>query len=85
MRQTPVVIETCPYLQPRTDAGANPVSYAVYCSRRDRHVRIPSRDELTRFCVSGHHLDCPGYRGPDFSEMFLSGVPSHRSIYGDCS
>jgi hypothetical protein len=38
-------------------------------------VRIPSRDETERFCVTGHQRDCPGYRRTRLDDMFAAAHP----------
>ena len=74
MRETDAAVVPCPYFQPRTDGSGDGVPYAVYCRQPDGRVRVPSRDERERFCASGHHLDCPGYRHAHFRETFLAGL-----------
>ena len=73
MNETAVDVTACPYFEPRND-GAGDAPYAVYCRQRNGRVRVPSRDERERFCASGHHLDCPGYRAAHFRETFLTGL-----------
>ncbi len=64
----------CPYLMPeRPDRlGAFPVG--VYCRLPGGRTRIPSRDELARFCTTGHHYDCPDYRRTRRLETVVSGL-----------
>ena len=64
----------CPYLRPeRADRlGAFPLG--VYCRLPDGRVRIPSRDELARFCTTGHHADCVGFRRARYLETVVSGL-----------
>jgi hypothetical protein len=60
----------CPYLHPPTEGPGGEFLYSVYCRRPDGRVRVPSRDQLKRFCTSGHHVDCLGYRRISFGEAF---------------
>lgn len=69
-----VEIEPCPYLRPAAGELATTPPYAVYCRFPDGRIRVPSRDEVTRFCASGHNLDCPGYRRAHLRETFMTGV-----------
>ena len=74
MNETDPELTTCPYFRPRTDSSGDGAPYAVYCRQPGGRVRVPSRDERQRFCGSGHHLDCPGYRRAHFRETFLTGL-----------
>lgn len=65
--------QVCPYWSGGTAEPTKGVTYAAYCRRPDGAVRIPSREEAARFCVTGHHGDCPGYRHAHLDEMFLTG------------
>jgi hypothetical protein len=65
--------ELCPYWTGRTTDPSKPGTYAAYCRRPDGAVRIPSRDEVRRFCVGGHHSECPGYRTVVIDEMLSLG------------
>ena len=67
MTQTPGL---CPYLTGGTAGPTRGAAYAVYCLRPDGAVRITSEDERERFCVTGHHYDCPGYRRAHVDEIF---------------
>lgn len=63
-------ITVCRHLRPKLDAPPSALSVAVYCAHPGGHARIPSRDELTRFCVRGHHADCPGFEATRLADMF---------------
>lgn len=73
MNETATETRTCPYLNPNGDAPLRGSLVAVYCRRAGGRVRIPSRDEIERFCASGHHLDCPGYRRARLEDMCHGG------------
>lgn len=74
MRETDADPALCPYFQPRSDGTGDGLPYAVYCRQPGGRVRVPSRDERERFCMSGHHLDCPGYPRAHLRETFLTGL-----------
>lgn len=63
----------CPFLRPMmvSDLGAFPMG--VYCRLPSGRIRIPSRDELARFCSAGHHHDCPVYRRARYREIEVAG------------
>jgi hypothetical protein len=61
----------CAYLRPNVGAPPSALSIAVYCGLPSGRARIPSRDELLRFCVTGSHGDCPGYRRARHAETFV--------------
>ncbi len=66
--------KSCPFIRPNV-AGLPTVStVAHYCCLPSGKARIPSRDELVRFCLTGHHGDCPGYRRIRMSETFAHGL-----------
>lgn len=64
----------CPYLRPAIAAPSKTLDVAVYCRRPGGHARIPPRDEVIRFCASGHHDRCPGYRPAWVRQAFAMGV-----------
>jgi hypothetical protein len=74
MNEPETDVATCPYLRPITNGLGDASPYAVYCRQPRGTVRVPSRDERERFCASGHHLDCPGYRRAHLRETFLTGL-----------
>lgn len=64
----------CPDLRPNVGEPPTLLTVAVYCGLPGGRARVPSRDELIRFCVAGHHGDCPGYRLARLGETFAAGV-----------
>jgi hypothetical protein len=52
----------CPYLRPERADRLAAFPIGAYCRLPDGRVRIPSRDELARFCTTGHHADCVSIR-----------------------
>ena len=73
MRPTTV----CPNVDPGISNVTAPTMCAVSCRRPDGRIRIPSRDELNRFCLGGHFRDCPGYR-PVWLDNLLGGRGASR-------
>jgi hypothetical protein len=65
---------TCPYLRPNIGEPPTVLTVGVYCGLPSGSARVPSRDELIRFCVAGHHGDCPGYRLARLRETFAAVV-----------
>jgi hypothetical protein len=57
--------KNCPFLRPDGTVPLYPFPVAVYCRLPGGRIRIPSRDELARFCTSGHYHDCLAYRRSD--------------------
>jgi hypothetical protein len=37
-------------------------------------MRIPSRDELARFCTTGYHRDCLAFRQARYLETAVTGL-----------
>lgn len=75
MPSTPVVWETsCPCLAPQLPERLGSFPLGVYCRLPGGKVRIPSRDELARFCTSGHHYDCPLYQEGRRAETIVTGL-----------
>ena len=64
----------CPYLRPHRADRLAAFPMGVYCRLPDGRVRIPSRDELARFCTTGHHADCIGFRRARYLETGVSGL-----------
>ena len=64
----------CPYLRPHRADRLAAFPMGVYCRLPDGRVRIPSRDELARFCTTGHHYDCVGFRRARYLETVVSGL-----------
>ncbi|MBI4611610.1 MAG: hypothetical protein HY726_21685 [Candidatus Rokubacteria bacterium] len=54
--------EGCPFLRPAMTVRLLAFPIAVYCRLPNGRVRVPSRDELIRFCTSRRSEDCPRYR-----------------------
>lgn len=52
----------CPFLRPEAAEHLEAFPVGVYCRLPGGHVRIPSRDELMRFCTTGRFYDCLAYR-----------------------
>jgi hypothetical protein len=67
-------IPGCPYLWPGVPRALDPLPFAVYCRRPGGRIRIPSRDELRRFCVGARHVHCPGYRRVRLRETTATGL-----------
>jgi hypothetical protein len=67
----------CPNLGPGISDVTTRPTCAVYCRLPDGRIRIPSRDELSRFCLAGHFRDCPGYR-PVWLDNLLGGRGASR-------
>ena len=72
MKATAPDVDICPYLQSAPAEPGRGAAYAAYCRRPEGAVRVPSLDERERFCVTGHHRDCPGYRGMVLDGMLAS-------------
>jgi hypothetical protein len=72
MSETPISGSSCPYLKPKPAGATSDVTYAVYCERNHGRVRIPSRDEIQRFCAGGHYLDCPAFANARVGATFLA-------------
>ena len=45
----------------------------IYCRLPSGRVRIPSHEELARFCTAGHYYDCPRFTRVRAHEMDLTG------------
>ena len=69
---TPVT-RPCPYWIGGTAEPTKGVTCAAYCRRPDGAVRIPAPDEVRRFCVTGGHGDCAGYRRVVLDELLSLG------------
>lgn len=52
----------CPFLRPERAERLAAFPVGVYYRLPDGRVQIPSRDELIRFCPTGHHSDCLAFR-----------------------
>lgn len=52
----------CPFLRPRMTSHLEAFPIGVYCRLPSGRVRVPSHDELRRFCTKGDYHDCPVYR-----------------------
>lgn len=65
---------TCPYLRPETSDCLGSFPMGFYCRLPRGRVRIPSRDELARFCTTGHHGDCVTFRRARYLETVVSGL-----------
>lgn len=63
----------CPFLRPETAERLAAFPVGVYCRLPDGRVRIPSRDELVRFCTTGRHDDCFAYRRASLRRTWLGG------------
>jgi hypothetical protein len=63
--------EACPFLRPEAADHLEAFPVGVYCRLPDGRVRVPSRDELARFCAAGHYRDCPGFRSARQRERVL--------------
>jgi hypothetical protein len=57
--QAEIGLAQCPFLGPEM---AERLGEVLVCRLPDGKSRIPSKDELARFCTGGHHYDCPLYR-----------------------
>jgi hypothetical protein len=66
--------ETCLHLRPHRGAPPTTLTVAVYCGLPSGRARVPSRDEVIRFCLGGHHGNCPGYRKARLREAFATGL-----------
>jgi hypothetical protein len=64
----------CPFLRPRMASHLEAFPIGVYCRLPSGRVRIPSRDELARFCTAGRHPDCPVYRRAHAWEITILGL-----------
>ncbi len=65
----------CPLLR-RWKAGSLVEMFPtkVYCRLPSGRVRIPSHEELARFCTAGHFYDCPRFIRVRANEMDLTGL-----------
>ncbi len=65
----------CPLLR-RRRAGSPDELFptAVYCRLPSGRVRIPSHEEVARFCTAGHYYDCPRFGRVRAHEMDLTGL-----------
>ena len=63
----------CPYWIGGTAEPSKGRMHAAYCRRPDGAVRIPSDDEVRRYCMTGDHGDCPSHRGVVIDEMLALG------------
>ncbi len=52
----------CPYLKAVHGDLIQRYPGGVNCEHRRGRERVPSRDELERFCASGHHQSCMTFR-----------------------
>ena len=52
----------CPFLQPTLPIGRRETAIGIYCRLPGGRVRIPTRDEVKRFCVPQAWRDCPVYQ-----------------------
>lgn len=55
-----VAAEKCPFLRPGLATG--PLTIAMYCGLPGGRVKLPSRDEIERYCAPGAFERCPTYR-----------------------
>ena len=67
----------CPNVDPGISDVSGRPTCAVYCRLPHGRVRIPSRDEVSRFCLTGYFRDCLGYRR-DWLDNLLSGRGAAR-------
>lgn len=61
----PERVETreCPLLRPGLSAGLRAgLSAAIYCALPGGRVKVPTRDEIERFCVPSDFKRCPAYQ-----------------------
>jgi len=69
MSETRVRQKECPFLRPMMTSHLGAFPIGIYCRLPSGRVRIPSRDELARFCTAGQHRDCPAYRRACYWEI----------------
>jgi hypothetical protein len=54
--------DECPQLQPSRPFSSSGRIIGIYCRRPDGAVRVPRRDEVRTFCLTGRWRECPGNR-----------------------
>lgn len=64
----------CPFLRPRMASHLGAFPIGVYCRLPSGRIRIPARDELTRFCTTGGYCDCLVYRRAHAWEISFMGL-----------
>ena len=64
----------CPFLRPCGSPHLGAFPLGVYCRLPSGRVRIPSGDELARFCTTGYHRDCLAVRQARYLETVVSGL-----------
>ena len=64
----------CPFLQPTMASRSELLGIGVYCRLPSGRARIPSRDEVARFCAAGKFRECPVYRRARYLEADLVGL-----------
>lgn len=65
----------CPFLRLRRAGSLEELfPTGVYCRLPSGRVRIPSHEELARFCAAGHYYDCPRFARVRAHEMDLTGL-----------
>lgn len=67
-------LSTCPFLRSVVADWIWMYPTSVYCQHPSGRVRVPSEETVARFCTSGRHADCPGYRRafiPETGQEFL--------------
>ena len=64
----------CPFLRPAGADHLGAFPLGVYCRLPSGRVRIPSRDELARFCTTGYHRDCLAFRQARYLETAVTGL-----------
>jgi hypothetical protein len=61
MTMADVQTAVCPFLSPGLAEGPYAVSAALYCRLPGGRVRVPTPDEIGRFCIPRDFDACPVY------------------------
>ena len=64
----------CPFLRPGGAHRLGAFPLGVYCRLPSGRARIPSRDELARFCTTSYHRDCLAFRQARYLETVVTGL-----------
>lgn len=60
--RTAVKLEECPFLRPGRPLSRKAMLIGVYCRLPGGDVRVPTRDEMRRFCIPQRFTACPVYQ-----------------------
>ncbi|HEV8440013.1 MAG TPA: hypothetical protein VGT40_18135 [Methylomirabilota bacterium] len=66
-------MDECPFMKPAKPRAVGRSSTPVYCRLPRGRVRVPSREDVVRFCIPARYEECPAY---------LAGLRRVRALMG---